>query len=476
MNRTMLIVIVDFLLISLLAFSTADINKVTENTMARQVRVDLSTNQADAGRDLAAVMRQALEDEQKNRDLLMGELASVRETASRQETLLGERDRQVQTARQELTAKQQETQRLEEQQKGLQQQFAMSQTNIQQLTELLKGTSAEATASREKIAEMESELRKQAEALRQQLAHLARTNEMVLAEKQRLASELQVAEVEKRHAADQVAAMQQRVEAEREEKAKLAEGVQSLASKSGELVQEIRENRPLAPNAIFNEFLASRIWTHFTASRSSLLGTESVKHKDTETVLVSDGTRTFALCHVDDTPLTFWSPGTEWEGLSGSLKHGSNQVPVRSISFHRRDPRVVLLPLTNEDTNKLATKVYRVSGDPYKFQDAVLVGAREGYYGECKFEIDTTTPGYVKLDRSFLRGIFGKFNPTRGDLVFSRTGELLGVMANGTYCMMLQNFEAAATVQFGQDVRNQRTGVLLSRLYTTVSQLPYKLQ
>ena len=106
----------------------------------------------------------------------------------------------------------------------------------------------------------------------------------------------------------------------------------------------------------------------------------------------------------------------------------------------------------------------------------MLVGAQEGYYGECTFQIDLTTPLYVKMDRNSLKGLFGKFNPSRGDLVFSRTGELLGVMANSTYCMMIKNFNATATFQFAQDVRNQQTGETLARLYSLIARLPYKLQ
>ena len=72
--------------------------------------------------------------------------------------------------------------------------------------------------------------------------------------------------------------------------------------------------------------------------------------------------------------------------------------------------------------------------------------------------------------------MFGKFNPSRGDLVFSRTGELLGVMANNTYCVMIKNFNPAATFQFAQDMRDRRTGETLSRLYSLIAGLPYKLQ
>ena len=82
----------------------------------------------------------------------------------------------------------------------------------------------------------------------------------------------------------------------------------------------------------------------------------------------------------------------------------------------------------------------------------------------------------MKLDRSVLKGLFGKFNPSQGDLVFSRTGDLLGIMANNTYCMMIRNFESTATIQFGNDVRAQQTGETLSRLHFFVAQLPAKLQ
>jgi hypothetical protein len=146
------------------------------------------------------------------------------------------------------------------------------------------------------------------------------------------------------------------------------------------------------------------------------------------------------------------------------------------MSFHFRDPRIVWMPVSEPDAKALGSKIYQISSDPFKFQDAVLVGAQEGYYGECRFEIDISTPEHVRLDRNVLRGLFGKFNPSRGDLVFSKTGELLGVMANSTYCMKIRDFEAGATFRFDRDIRNQRTGQILSALHSQVGQLPVRLQ
>ena len=78
MNRSILIVICDFLLISLLAFSSVDINKVAEQKTQKAPKLELATNQApEAGKDLAAVMRLALDEERKGRSQVVGELAHV---------------------------------------------------------------------------------------------------------------------------------------------------------------------------------------------------------------------------------------------------------------------------------------------------------------------------------------------------------------------------------------------------------------
>jgi len=470
MNRSILIVICDFLLVSLLVFSSVDINEVAQDGRAKPVAMIPATNRVESGPDLTAVMRLALADEQKRRELLLSELQKTRMTA-------GEREKALQSYEQELQASRERLQSAELQQADLKQQFAAAQTNLATLSQQVRASSTDATMTKEKLAAMEAELRKRAEeaaALQQRITQLAQSNQTVLNEKQQMATQLQVAEVEKRHATEQVVAMTEQVKVERAEKAKLVEGVKSLATNSTQLAQEIRENRPLAPNMIFEEFVANRVRASFNAFRSGLFDTN--RRKETGTVLVSDGTNTFALCHLEDTPLTLGTPGTQWEGLTGTLTRNPVEVPIRTLSFHLQDPRVVFMPVSAADERRLGAKVYRISNTPYKFQEAVLVGATEGYYGECRFEIDVGTSAYVKLDRSFVRGLFGKFNPSRGDLVFSRTGELLGIMANNTYCLVIHNFDAMATFNFGPDVRAQDTGDTLATLDSVVQQLPSKLQ
>ena len=528
MNRSILIVIADFLLVSLLAFSSfdaSDADKASAATQLQSPEESLSEN-----KDLLGILQSALEDERRARQQLAGELTQTKEAVRGQQDTVAEREKQnramqqalqdkeqqarqleqqraalqqqyaaAQTNLQALRVKEQQARQLEQQRNVLQQQFAAAQTNLQTLQQQLKTTATGALISQEKLAATEAELRKeqeQAAAAQQRLAQEEKARKAVETEKQQLAQQLQVVEAEKRLTGQQVASLQGEVQAVRTEKAqilqhadKLAEGVttlaqssekladrvSTLAKNSGDLTKEVRDYRPLAANSIFNEFASNRVRAQFQAFRSGTFGLDQNRRRETETILATDGGQTYSICHVEDTPLTFWNPGTDWEKLTGTLSRQGAQIPIERLSFYLLDPRIVLIPVSAEQAKQMNCKVYPIAAEPFKFQDAVLVGAREGYYGECRFQIDLTTPQYVKMDHSFFRGLFGKFNPSRGDLVFTKTGELLGVMANGTYCIVIHNFVPAATFVFGDAVLAQKTGSELSLLYRQISQLPQKL-
>ena len=95
--------------------------------------------------------------------------------------------------------------------------------------------------------------------MRQQLEQFAKSNQLAQAEQRELTNQLQLARVEQRAAVEKAALMQQEVQAARTENARLAEGFKTLATNSSQLTQEIRENRALAPNTIFNDFVSNRV-------------------------------------------------------------------------------------------------------------------------------------------------------------------------------------------------------------------------
>ena len=503
MNRSILIVICDFLLISLLAFSSADINNVAKNGSERTAKLTLATNQIDPKQELGNVMRLALQEEKRSQEMLVGELKETRQVAEQRQTQLTEREKQLVEERknreslatelnktitvaeeerktsQQLAGQLTETRQIAEQRQAAlserEKQLAAERKNREQLEAQLETTRQEAARASTLVAELDKRLN-QTTALQQQLSQLQQSNQVIQTEKQRLSTQLQVTEAQKKAAADQAAHLEEEVKIERQEKDKLAQNIDALSKNSGQLAAEIRDNRSLTPNNVFSEFASNRVQAHFKATRTALFGVDSIRNRQTHAILVTDGKTTYGLCHVQETPMIFSDPGLDWESLEGALSREAISFPIRCISFHRFDPRVILIPISEPEAKALRCRIYRTSAEPFKFADAVVVGPKEGYYGECKFQIDLSTPGYVQMDRNSLTGLFGKFNPSTGDLVFSKTGELLGVMANSTYCMVIRDFSAAATFKFGPGTPDQHTSYTLAQFYVFLAQLPFKLQ
>jgi hypothetical protein len=501
MNKTLLIIVCDFLLISLLSLARFETDEPPPTPDPAP------TAGVTAEEDLNELLKSALEEERLDRERLARQLAQTQEALETQEQLLAQGAQGLRHIHENLRRREQDLKQLEQERAALREQFIASRVSADALQKKLSSTESEAQLSRERLQAMQAELRAreaelqaelrnredalqaelrqreaEAERLRRQMAELDNTRQAAERERHQLATQLEVTETEKRLAQEQVQLMRSEVQVVREEKARieqqtvqLAEGVSALAQKSGELTEEIRQNRPMAANAIFSDFVANRVQSDFLAIRSGRFGREIVREKETKTVLVTDGSNIYAIFHVQDTPLALADPGTDWTWLTGNVRRKGAVVPVRQVSFLNLDPRVLLVPVTTLEAQELGSKIYRVSKEPFKFQEAVLVGANEGYYGEAKFQIDPELPQYVRMERSAFRALFGRFAPTRGDLVFSKTGELLGIMVNHEYCLLINGFPSERTINTGNDITKQQTGQTLAALRWRLDRLPSKV-
>lgn len=475
MNRSILIIIVDFLLVTLVAFSDFD----TDRKVEPEARTTTAPKAIGGNDDLMGTLKLALEDEKQSREKMAQDLQST-------EQALAEREQRIKQFQADLRRTEEQAKQLDQQRAALAQQVTASQTSLEELQSRLAAATTQNVLSDEKLAALQADLKKREEetkSLQTRLSETEKAAQAAMAEKQQLTAQLQVSEAEKRLTREQVAELRTAVVAEKQEKARLHEttstlatNVGALAAKSTELTQEIRDNRALAPNTIFNQFLTNRITARFDAARSGVFGRDVTADKTSQCILFTDGSQTYTLFHVDDTPVKLWNPGTDWSRITAVLQRGNVAFSGVRLSFLAQDPRVAVIPIGEAQAKQYGVKIYKAAADPFKFQDAVIVGASEGYYGECKFQIDTSTPNYVKVDRNLLKGLFGKFNPHRGDLVLTRTGELLGIMVNGEYCLVLNKITPTRTIQLGNEVVSQQTAQMLSQLYDRVFQMPQKLQ
>jgi len=292
---------------------------------------------------------------------------------------------------------------------------------------------------------------------------------------------VRVAEQEKTLLNQNLTEAKQQVEVERLERAKvqeqttaLAQGVGQLAEKSGALTQEIRDNRPVNPNQIFSEFLSNRVQSAITAKRPGLFS-PSNRDKQAQTVLVSDGTRTYALLHLSDTPFTMTEVPADYLQVGAQLSRAGSAVQAAELRFLQLDPRLAVVPVDGAQAATLGAKIYSLAKEPYKFPNAVLVRADDGRYGDTPFRIDQANANYVKLDNRISTRLFGEIAPKRGDLVFSQTGDLIGIMVNSDYCAVLGNFAASFTLRLGDNPQPATTSIL-NDIQTRWSRLPLKLQ
>lgn len=496
MNRAVLVVLVDFLLISLVTlFSSQRSLELGQASAGAEISVEVKAVQ-----DMLEVLQQALQREQVAQGELRQQLDRTRQLAEARQQELAQRDEQLKVTEASLRAAEQTAQqlaaerdRLQQAQLQAQQQMARleaqrteAQTRIQRLQEDLTKVTTEATATRAGTEALQAELaarRAEVQRLQEQIAALQNVALTAQAEKARLASNLaQVAteaaqyrerlEENRQH----LAVLEQDRERLHEHASTLAKGLDTLAVGSQLLAEEIRSDRTLAPNTIYKRYLENRVDSSFRATRAGLFGLRSGDVKAEHVVLFQDAGRIFALFHIHDTLLPTLPGGPDWEEMTGTLTRGSATVPLATLSFVASDPRVLVAPLDESAVRALGVEPFPVSEDPAKFQDAVVVGGKEGYYGEVEFKLVPGLPRYLKMQRRPLGKIFGKFSPSRGDLAFSKQGELLGIMVNSQYCALVQSMPPARLVRLGKEIAQQRTSQIGAEVGRRLQSLPLSLQ
>jgi hypothetical protein len=360
----------------------------------------------------------------------------------------------------------------------LREQLASSTATMSGLQKQLSTTDSEAKAAREQL----EKTKREAEQLQSKLAQLE--TKLTAAEREKLiiAGQLGVAQTEARMAREQVDTLRDEVKVVRTEKerlneqtAKLTEGLETLAKQSVELTEEVRAGRPLAANAIFADAATNRVMTHFQVGKKALLGGEATRQKETRSVLVEQGGQVCALYHLTDTPFSI-DGSTDWEWFVATLLRGPNVIPLSEVGFANLDPRVVLVPLTPDQVKQSGARPYKVVDDPAKFPDAVLVGAQGGYYGECRFQIDLGAKDYVKMERRMFSKLVGDFVPSSGDLVFSKSGDLLGIMVNKDYCLLLSSLRMSHTLKTGTAATDQRIRNTLASVNLRLALVPERVR
>ncbi|AKC81634.1 hypothetical protein IMCC26134_00520 [Verrucomicrobia bacterium IMCC26134] len=446
MNKTLLLILCDFLLLTLLALARWDAKEPSRPAPGAP-KAAAGAHASTSEQDMVAVMKISLEDEQARRDALTRDLAQT-----------------------ELLKKEAEKTGAQ-----LAESLAETKASAQKLDTALAATRADVSAERARSEQLARDLAvRAAEAKRQQedINKLEQAEASARRRAEDLSLSVKVAEKEKAILTEQTTRLRAEVENERAERQRvqqttvaLVQGVGQLAEQSSALKREIIESRPINANTLFTAFMERRVATRFTADRDSFLGPVN-RSRETNTIVASDGRNAVVLLHVDDTPFNWSEQGgqSDWASLSFKLSRGDLTLSAARVDFLSLDPRIVAVPLTAAEAVSLKSEPYLIALEPFKFPEAVLISAGGKGYGELPFKLDPANPGYVTVDNRLIRRLFGEFSPSRGDLVLSKTGELLGIMVNDSTCALITNFLPQRSLSLGENLLKTPTGPVLDEI------------
>lgn len=532
MNRTLLLILCDFLLLTILAHTRWE--KVDRPPVQQQPQVVIEEKPEEEPEkeepkdDMLVLLKAELEKESQARAALERRLKFTEDNFQSQEQAMAKLQQNAnnldnklksnQKAYQELSQQysmvsvaaaknRQEVSRLnddlDDRQKAYQEtlrELAMQEQERQKalrqssnLTARVNVVEAERELMRKQYEKkLEEETRKREAQLKAKARELAAIEaERKAAEKklldlngqvQGLTAQMQASEQEKSMLRNNVSELKTQVAVVRQEKQKLqaqtdrlTKGVQALAVTSSELTQEFRDSQAINMNQMFHQFRTNRVQVTISGMASTLFG-QRARSETTQTILVRDTTGVYAVLHVTDSPLSLSRQAGGLSEVTTVVSKGGRNLAFQPLEFLEEDPRLIAIPVNETLASVSGLTVYNLTSNPFKFPKAVLIGKGGKYYGEAEFRLDPRSPEFVKMKGGFFKALFGEYSPSSGDLVFSKSGELLGVMVNSEYCVLIKHLRRIRGSRINKEMRRMDTRRILDALRSRVEQLPYPTQ
>ncbi|MBD5778686.1 hypothetical protein IEN85_04230 [Pelagicoccus sp. NFK12] len=493
MNKTLLLILCDFLLLTILSMWKTEEEAPPPSDAPSSESQDVNVSaMAMMEQDLLDTLKYSLEEEQAERNELNEDLEAKAAELAKREEELAQRQQRIQNLESTLTEAEKRERELAAARERLQRETQELESQVTAVRNEYSSVSQQLAETQKQALENQAQSRLLQEELEKKLSDIA-AKEAALAEKDRalaatqqkvqeLDVQVRMKEQENSFLQNSVSTLKGEVVAEREERLRLqeqstvlAQGVSELAASSQDLRQELRSSFEINANQLFADFKNNQIRADFAAIE--LMRNRFVNTKETTmTVLVSDGKNVFAIAHLDSLPFGLRTVPDTVRQMELSLSRKGEKLAVDRMQFLMLDPRIAVVPLTAEQAKNLGGKPYLTAIEPFKFAEAVLVNRQGDYYGEVEFKLDADTPGFVKMQNKIFSKIFGEFSPSTGDLVLSKTGELLGVMVNRRYCALVNNFVPVSTLDLSGRLDTGELQKTLRLLNGTLNGFPNALQ
>lgn len=448
MNRSILLVISDFLILSLLALARFDA-PVTQESAPTQETENRPGTSLEA--ELIDILQASLESEREQQAALASELKAAQEHVEAKDQDIQQREQTLDETLRELEEEKLRAAELASQRDILMQEQGQLASDLLRLRE-------QNAVERERLRQAQFQIDEKERALsesRQNLSQIADEKAAIEKEKQQVLTELKVVETQRTLIEQQLKNTQIEIEIERQQREaaqrrteELSEGVRILAGTSVEIKDEIRQLQPQTPNALFTEFKRNRVEIEFDTEYPGVFQNRQRSTK-TKTILISDGRQTYAIFHAKGTPFDLNEITPKYLRMDVKIALGERVFSASEVGFLNIDPRLLVIPIPEDYTPHIETAVYPIVLEPFRFPDAVIIAGDENYFGESSFRVHPEFSRALQMDKRILSRLFGEFSPSTGDLVIAKTGEFMGIMVNADYAGLVDHINITDRIPVG---------------------------
>ena len=517
MNKTLMLVICDFLLLSMLALARFD-----PPEEAATATLDATASSATAEAELIELLEESLQSELSSRQNLTEDLTETRESLQQKARALAEREAALEATQTDLAASTAQAEelarskaqieaeqaalaaekaRLEAESTQLAARFDRTRTELEanksqqvELVSTLGQLKAQSSVTQEKLNQTEEELiaREIALAEREAALKAAEADKAALqAERETLNRQLEVAQAERRLLEQNLTQEQTEKQQLQEEKelafaradrltenvSQLGQGVSTLTQASEDIKKEIEAARPQTMSEIFTRFQNHRASLRFTATERGLFGAESIKTYESKSILIRDESgATYLVTHSANSPFAFGKNANNLLAASLEVSLANRRFPVSQIGFLSADPRILFVPLPQSLVDASGLETFPLALQPERWEEAVLVKNDESNFGRTGFRRLTESERFLKMDRPALGQLFADFASSRGDLAFTKNSQFIGLLTDTEHAVVINDFLASAITRLGKGFDPEQNAATLDRLRDRLQQLPQKVR
>ena len=537
MNKTLMLVICDFLLLSMLALARFDPPEETP-----EATLDATASSTSSEAELISLLEESLKAEQTDRSNLSEDLSETQEDLDAKARELAAREAALEQTRKDLEQKSTEAEQLaqtkaeleaekarlaaekadiEQQRSELSQKFEQTRVELESANtervelakdigsikeessvakERLSATEEKLLARELALAEREAELKaaqEDAQRLAKEREALNRALEVAKAESNLLQQSLSDEQAEKaalqaeKEAAfaraerlgqnvselgENVSQLGQSVSSLDQNVSSVAENVSTVAQTSEAIQQEIIEARPQTMSEIFTRFQNNRASIEFKSREKAVLTGVSDKTYSSKSILLKDETGThYLVTHSSDTPFNFSKSNTV---LSVELQVtlGNRSVPINQIGFLATDPRICFIPLPKQYVEGSGLETFELAMQPERWEEAILVKNDESNFGRTEFRRLTSSAKFLKMDRPALGELFADFASSKGDLSFTKNARFIGVMTDSKHAVVIDAFLASGALPLGANYNAVEAKTTIERLKDRLRKLPSEVR